>query len=151
MIQDAYLAAGCFWGVEQKLSQINGVLETEVGYCGGHTKDPDYKLVCSQTTGHAETVHVVFDDEIISYKDLLKVFFEIHDPTQLNRQGFDVGDNYRSAIFYTNATQLHMAEEVLNEIGPDFSNMVVTNLEKFNEFFRAEEYHQRYLDKKKYV
>ena len=151
MIKHAYLAAGCFWGVEDKLSKLDGVLETEVGYCGGDTLDPTYRLVCSGDTGHAETVHVEFDESVISFAELLKVFFDIHDPTQLNRQGFDIGDNYRSAIFYVDSVQKKTAEEVLKEIGPDFGNMVVTNLEKFSKFFRAEEYHQKYLAKKRYV
>jgi methionine-S-sulfoxide reductase len=151
MIQDAYLAAGCFWGVEDKLSNLNGVLETSVGYTGGTLEDPTYRLVCGGDTGHAETVHVVFDDDVVTFKDLLRYFFEIHDPTQLNRQGFDIGDNYRSAIFYVNDTQKLEAQELLNEIGPDYNNMVVTNLEEFNEFFMAEEYHQKYLAKKRHV
>lgn len=151
MIQDAYLAAGCFWGVENKLSNLEGVLETTVGYCGGSLNNPTYELVCVGDTGHAETVHVVFDDEILSFQDLLRYFFQIHDPTQLNRQGFDIGDNYRSAIFYINDTQKLQAQAILNEIGPDFNNMVVTNLEEFQEFFKAEEYHQKYLAKKNHV
>ena len=151
MIQDAYLAAGCFWGVEDKLSNLNGVLETQVGYTGGTLENPTYKQVCGGDTGHAEAVHVVFDDDIVTFKDLLRFFFELHDPTQLNRQGFDIGDNYRSAIFYVNDTQKLEAQELLNEIGPDYNNMVVTNLEEFNEFFMAEEYHQKYLAKKRHV
>ena len=151
MIQDAYLAAGCFWGVEDKLSNLNGVLETQVGYTGGTLENPTYKQVCGGDTGHAEAVHVVFDDDIVTFKDLLRYFFELHDPTQLNRQGFDIGDNYRSAIFYVNNTQKLEAQELLNEIGPDYNNMVVTNLEEFNEFFMAEEYHQKYLAKKRHV
>ena len=151
MIQDAYLAAGCFWGVEDKLSNLNGVLETQVGYTGGTLENPTYKQVCGGDTGHAEAVHVVFDNDIVTFKDLLRYFFEIHDPTQLNRQGFDIGDNYRSAIFYVNNTQKLEAQELLNEIGPDYNNMVVTNLEEFNEFFMAEEYHQKYLAKKRHV
>jgi len=151
MIQDAYLAAGCFWGVEDKLSNLNGVLETQVGYTGGTLENPTYKQVCGGDTGHAEAVHVVFDNDIVTFKDLLRYFFEIHDPTQLNRQGFDIGDNYRSAIFYVNNTQKLEAQELLNEIGPDYNNMVVTNLEEFNEFFIAEEYHQKYLAKKRHV
>ena len=151
MIQDAYLAAGCFWGVENKLSNLEGVLETAVGYCGGSLENPTYKLVCAGDTGHAETVHVVFDDGVISYENLLRYFFQIHDPTQLNRQGFDIGDNYRSAIFYINDLQKLQAQNLLNEIAPDFNNMVVTNLEEFKEFFKAEEYHQKYLAKKHHV
>jgi len=151
MIQDAYLAAGCFWGVEDKLSNLNGVLETQVGYTGGTLENPTYKQVCGGDTGHAEAVHVVFDDDIVTFKDLLRYFFEIHDPTQLNRQGFDIGDNYRSAILYVNDTQKLEAQELLNEIGPDYNYMVVTNLEEFNKFFMAEEYHQKYLAKKRHV
>jgi len=147
MIKDAYLAAGCFWGVENKLSQLEGVISTEVGYCGGNVENPDYRLVCGGSTGHAETVHVVFDDDVLSFEDLLLAFFQLHDPTQLNRQGPDIGDNYRSAIFYVDDEQLLLSQRVLDEVGPDFNNMVVTNLEKFSKVFRAEEYHQKYLAK----
>ncbi len=151
MLEHAYLAAGCFWGVEDKLSKLDGVLETEVGYCGGVTEAPTYRLVCGGGTGHAETVHVVFENDVLSFEELLRVFFGLHDPSQLNRQGADVGDNYRSAIFYVDDKQLQIAEDLLIQIGPDFGNLLVTTLEKFSKFFRAESYHQKYLAKKHYV
>ncbi len=143
----AYFAGGCFWGVEYMMQKEQGVLSVESGYMGGDIEDPTYEQVCSKTTGHAEVVRVVFDPMKISYETLAKLFFEIHDPTQLNRQGPDVGDQYRSEIFYTNNEQKIITEKlitILRSKGYD----VVTEISPATEFWKAEEYHQEYYDRK---
>lgn len=137
-----YLAAGCFWGVQEKLRQVPGVLETEVGYSGGQTENPTYEEVCRGQTGHAEVCKVVFRPEALDR--LLQTFFDIHDPTQLNRQGPDVGDQYRSAIFVTDSTQKEKAQKCVESLGPD----VVTQVEDFTSYTRAEDYHQNYVQRK---
>ncbi|MDH5742701.1 MAG: peptide-methionine (S)-S-oxide reductase MsrA, partial [Candidatus Aminicenantes bacterium] len=148
-LEKATFAAGCFWGVEHKFSKIKGVVSTSVGYTGGTTKNPSYRQVCSGETGHAEAVHVEFDRSRISYAGLLEVFFSLHDPTQLNRQGPDIGTQYKSVIYYHNEGQKKAAEEMirsLNESGR-FSKPIVTHIASASEFYKAEEYHQKFYDK----
>jgi peptide-methionine (S)-S-oxide reductase len=146
----ATLVAGCFWGVEDAFRGVKGVKSTTVGYTGGHTKGPTYKDVCSHTTGHAEAVEVEFDPKQVSYQKLLDLFWEIHDPTQLNRQGPDVGSQYRSAIFYHDAEQeaAARASEAALEKSGKFKNPIVTQIEPAPEFYRAEDYHQQYFEKR---
>lgn len=147
--QKATFAAGCFWGIEVVYYRLNGVISTSVGYTGGQKKDPTYEDVCTGTTGHAEAVEVVFDPARISYKELLEAFWDIHDPTTLNRQGPDVGTQYRSAIFCHSAEQEAEAQasrDALQGSGR-FVNDIVTEITPASEFYRAEEYHQRFLEK----
>jgi len=149
--ETAIFAAGCFWGIEQKFSLLPGVVSTVVGYTGGHTENPTYRQVCSDKTGHAEAVKLTFDANKISYQELLDFFFKFHDPTQVNRQGPDVGTQYRSAIFYLDETQKDAAEktvEKLNESGR-FKRPVATQVVPASEFYKAEEYHQKYYQKRK--
>jgi len=143
----AVLALGCFWGPEIKFSKIDGINKTEVGYCGGNNPITSYKEVCSGTTNHAEVVKLEFDPEIISYEDILNIFFKIHDPTTLNSQGPDFGTQYRSEIFYDNENQKIVAEKVLNQINEKLSGRVVTKISKIYNYCKAEEYHQKYLEK----
>jgi peptide-methionine (S)-S-oxide reductase len=146
----ATFAAGCFWGVEAAFRRARGVTDTRVGYTGGRTNDPSYEQVCSNTTGHAEAVRVQFDPTKISYEQLLDVFWSCHDPTQRNRQGPDVGSQYRSAIFYHDDAQRAAAEaskRALEESGR-YGRAIVTEITPAGPFWRAEEYHQRYLEKR---
>ena len=143
----AILAAGCFWSPEIKLNKLEGVIKTEVGYCGGNNSETNYKEVCTGKTNHAEVVKLEFDEKLISYEKILKFFFEIHDPTTLNQQGYDIGTQYRSEIFYTNETQKNIAKDVLNEINKKFNGKIVTNISKEKNYCKAEEYHQKYLEK----
>jgi len=143
----AVLALGCFWGPEIKFSKIDGIKKTEVGYCGGTNALTSYKEVCSGTTNHAEVVKLEFDPEIISYEDILNIFFKIHDPTTLNSQGPDFGTQYRSEIFYNNENQKIVAEKILNQINEKLSGRVVTKISKIYNYCKAEEYHQKYLEK----
>ena len=143
----AVLALGCFWGPEIKFSKIDGIKKTEVGYCGGTHALTSYKEVCSGTTNHAEVVKLEFDPEIISYEDIINIFFKIHDPTTLNSQGPDFGTQYRSEIFYDNENQKIVAEKVLNQINEKLSGRVVTKISKIYNYCKAEEYHQKYLEK----
>jgi peptide methionine sulfoxide reductase msrA/msrB len=146
--EEAIFAAGCFWGVQYYFDQVPGVIETEVGYIGGHTKSPTYKQVCSHTTGHAEAVKIIYNPQKVSYQTLLKHFFRIHDPAQLNRQGPDIGDQYRSAIFYLNKEQKEQAQKIIDELNKSkYAGKIVTTLEPANNFWRAEEYHQKYTQK----
>jgi len=147
--EKATFAAGCFWGVEAAFRRVPGVLETQVGYTGGHTDHPTYEQVCTDRTGHAEAVEVTYDPARVSYGDLLRVFWEIHDPTTPNRQGPDVGSQYRSAIFTHSPDQKRMAEESRAAVGRSgrFRRPVVTEIVPSQTFWRAEEYHQRYLEK----
>jgi peptide-methionine (S)-S-oxide reductase len=145
----ATFAAGCFWGVEDAFRQVKGVTNATVGYTGGHTKNPTYKEVCTDRTGHAEAVEVEFDPKQVSYRELLAAFFQSHDPTQLNRQGPDYGSQYRSAIFFHDAEQeaaAREAKEALDKAGI-FKRPIVTQIVPAQEFYRAEEYHQRYFEK----
>ena len=143
----AVLALGCFWGPEIKFSKIEGIIKTEVGYCGGNSPTTTYKEVCSGNTNHAEVVKLDFDEKIISYKKILKIFFQIHDPTTLNSQGPDVGTQYRSEIFYENIEQKKEAEEISNDINKKFDGKIQTNISKGINYCRAEEYHQKYIEK----
>lgn len=145
--QTAILAGGCFWCLEAVFDDLKGVESVESGYSGGHVPNPTYKQVCSDTTGHAEVVRVTFDPTIITYRDLLKVFFAIHDPTTLNRQGNDIGASYRSAIFYLDDEQKRAAEEVIAELTAAqlWPNPIVTEVAPFDAFYLAEDYHQEYF------
>ena len=144
----AILALGCFWGPEIKFSKIEGIIKTEVGYCGGDNPVTTYKEVCSGTTNHAEVVKLDYDEKVISYEKILKIFFDIHDPTTLNSQGPDFGTQYRSEIFYLNTNQKEIAEKVIKLKNNDFSGKIVTKLSLLKNYCVAEEYHQKYLDKK---
>lgn len=146
---EAIFAAGCFWGVEYKFSQIKGVVRTEVGYSGGKLKDPTYKLVCTGKTGHAEAVRLHFNPSIVSYSTLLEKFFNIHDPTQVDRQGPDIGTQYRSVIFYYNEEQKREAEEMVKtlEKSKKYNAPIATQIIPASEFYCAEEYHQKYIEK----
>ena len=144
----AVLALGCFWGPEIKFSKINGIIRTEVGYCGGNSKTTTYKEVCTGNTNHAEVVKLEFDEKIISYEKILNTFFVIHDPTTLNSQGPDFGTQYRSEIFYLNDDQKNIAEKVLNKINQKLSGKVVTKISLLKNYCPAEEYHQKYLEKR---
>ncbi len=145
--QIATLAGGCFWCLEAVFDEVRGVISVESGYAGGHVENPSYKAVCTGMTGHAEVVRVTFDADVVSYKDLLHVFFGIHDPTTLNRQGADVGTQYRSAIFFHDDEQKEIAQEVIRELETQgiFGKPIVTTLEKMEAFYMAEDYHQEYF------
>lgn len=148
-MKTATFAAGCFWGVESVFKALDGVHSTEVGYTGGQAENPSYELVCTGQTGHAEAVRIEFDPAIISFEDLLETFWNSHDPTTLNRQGPDVGSQYRSAIFYHDEQQKEAAEKsiaVLDAAGR-FGNPIVTKIQPTDEFWPAEEYHQDYFAK----
>lgn len=146
--QKATFAAGCFWGVEETFRRTPGVLVTAVGYTGGHTENPTYEQVCSDRTGHAEAVEIIFDPKQISYEVLLDIFWNSHDPTTLNRQGPDVGSQYRSAIFYHSIEQKAAAEASRERYAPRFNRPIVTQIVPAGVFYRAEEYHQQYLAKR---
>jgi peptide-methionine (S)-S-oxide reductase len=149
MSEKATFAAGCFWGVEETFRRLPGVLSTQVGYCNGHTQKPTYEDVCGHGTGHAEAVELEFDPAKTSYEELLKVFWENHNPTTLNRQGPDVGDQYRSAIFTHSQQQLEAAQASRDGMNRGkFGGKVVTVIEPAQAFWRAEEYHQQYLKKR---
>jgi methionine-S-sulfoxide reductase len=147
--QEAIFAAGCFWGVQDYFDQVPGVVETEVGYIGGHVDHPSYEAVCTHTTGHAEAVRVVYEPEQVSYETLLKHFFRMHDPTQLNRQGPDIGDNYRSAIFYSNDEQQRQAQGMIDDLDKSgqYKKPIVTSLEPAGKWWPAEDYHQKFTKK----
>jgi peptide methionine sulfoxide reductase msrA/msrB len=145
--ETAIFAGGCFWGVEYHLGKVDGVVSTTVGYTGGHLEDPGYYDVTPGTSGHAEAIEVVFDPSRVSYEELAKLFFEIHDPTQKDRQGPDIGNQYRSAVFYTNDEQMRITEKLINVL-KDKGYDVVTEVEPAVKFYPAEDYHQDYYDKK---
>ena len=144
----AVLALGCFWGPEIKFSKIEGVIKTEVGYCGGNSPTTTYKEVCTGKTNHAEVVKIDFDEKIITFEKILKIFFQIHDPTTLNSQGPDFGTQYRSEIFYLNENQKKIAEKVLRDVNERLSGKVVTKISLLKNYCQAEEYHQKYLEKR---
>jgi methionine-S-sulfoxide reductase len=145
--QTAIFAAGCFWGVQYYFDQVPGVLTTEVGYTGGHTDNPSYEDVCTHTTGHAEAVKIEFNPQQVSYETLLKQFFRMHNPTQLNRQGPDVGDSYRTAIFYFTDNQKEQAEAAKAEAQKNFSRPIVTEITKVSPWWPAEGYHQKFTER----
>ncbi|MBL8125968.1 MAG: peptide-methionine (S)-S-oxide reductase MsrA [Pyrinomonadaceae bacterium] len=147
VLETATLAAGCFWCVEAVFDDLQGVEDVVSGYSGGHKENPTYQEVCSETTGHAEVAQIRFDPEVLSYADLLRVFFSVHDPTTLNRQGNDIGTSYRSAIFYHSPEQKAIAEEIIKEITAEgiYDNPIVTEVTAFDKFWPAENYHQEYF------
>jgi len=148
----ATLAGGCFWSLEAVFQQINGAAQVVSGYCGGHVAQPSYQQVCSETTGHAETVQETFDPQIIFYREILDIFFSIHDPTTLNRQGYDVGVSYRSIIFYHTPEQQIAASEAIAELGETaiWNSPIVTEVTPLSAFYPAEDYHQQFYLKDKY-
>ncbi len=148
----ATLAGGCFWCLEAVFDSLKGVVDVVSGYSGGRVPSPSYQLVCTGTTGHAEVVHVTYDPQQISYKELLRVFFTIHDPTTLNRQGNDIGEQYRSAIFYRTDQEKADAEEVVRELEAEqvWNRPIVTQITPFEAFYPAEDYHQEYFAKNPY-
>lgn len=145
--QQAMFAAGCFWGVQYYFDQVPGVKVTTTGYTGGHTKNPTYDEVCTHKTGHAEAVLIEFDPKKVSYKTLVQQFFRMHDPTQLNRQGPDVGDNYRSAIFYFDDAQKEVAEAVRDQHQETLKKPIVTEIAQADAFYKAEAYHQKFTER----
>ena len=144
----AVLACGCFWGPEIKFGKLEGIYRTEVGYCGGNNSKTSYEEVCTGTTNHAEVVKLEFDPNKISYEKILEFFFQIHDPTTLNSQGPDFGTQYRSEIFYLNDNQKNIAEKITKKINEKLSGKVVTKISLLKNYCIAEEYHQKYLDKR---
>jgi methionine-S-sulfoxide reductase len=140
-------AAGCFWGVQYYFDQVPGVVKTTVGYTGGHTENPTYDEVCTHTTGHAEAVLIEFNPQKVTYETLLKQFFRMHDPTQLNRQGPDIGDSYRSAIFYFDQEQRKEAIQVRNKLQKEKDRPIVTQIEPADHFYEAEAYHQKFTER----
>jgi peptide-methionine (S)-S-oxide reductase len=148
----ATLGGGCFWCLEAVYEDLRGVEKVESGYSGGFVENPTYRQVCSETTGYAEVVQVTFDSEVVSFREILEVFFTIHDPTTLNRQGADVGTQYRSAIFYHDEDQRRVAEEVISELGAEglWPNPIVTEVTPFDRYYRAEDYHQEYFRNNSY-
>tara|TARA_B100001057_G_scaffold434454_1_gene464116 strand:+ start:907 stop:1350 length:444 start_codon:yes stop_codon:yes gene_type:complete len=144
----AVLALGCFWGPEKKYGQLDGIYRTEVGYCGGNSPNTNYREVCTGTTNHAEAVKLEFDPKVITYEEIIKKFFEFHDPTTLNSQGPDFGTQYRSEIFYLNDEQKIIAQKVIDDVNIKLSGKVVTNLSELKNYCTAEEYHQKYLEKR---
>jgi peptide-methionine (S)-S-oxide reductase len=151
-LQTATLAGGCFWCLEAVYDEIKGVQSVESGYAGGQVENPSYRAVCTGDTGHAEVVQIHFDPNIVSYRDLLNVFFTIHDPTTLNRQGADVGTQYRSAIFYHDDEQKKIAEEVIRDLTAQklWDRPIVTEVTKLDKFYMAEDYHQEYFARNPY-
>ena len=148
----ATFGAGCFWGVQDKFDGLKGVVKTTVGYMGGHLENPTYEDVCTDKTGHSEVVQIEYDPKIVSYMELLDVFWKIHDPTQLNRQGPDIGSQYKSVIFYYDEKQRIVAEQSMDKIQKAgmFKKPVVTEINKAKEFYKAEEYHQHYFKKNRF-
>ncbi len=144
----AVLALGCFWGPEKKYGELDGIYKTEVGYCGGNSPNTNYREVCTGTTNHAEAVKLEFDPKVITYEQIIKRFFEFHDPTTLNSQGPDFGTQYRSEIFYLNEEQKNIAQKVIDEENLKLSGKVVTKLSELKNYCTAEEYHQKYLEKR---
>ena len=147
LLETATLGAGCFWCVEAVFDDLRGVTDVVSGYSGGHTENPTYAQVCSETTGHAEVAQIEFDPQELSFADLLRVFFAVHDPTTLNRQGNDIGSSYRSAIFYHSDEQKRVAEEIIKEVteAEIYDRPIVTEVTAFDKFYPAEDYHQEYF------
>lgn len=150
-IQSATIGGGCFWCTEAIVQRLKGVLKVKSGYANGLIPNPSYEIVCSGVSGYAEVIQITFDANVISYKDLLKVFMTSHDPTSLNRQGADAGTQYRSGIYYHNEEQKQTAEQVIAELAPAFSNPIVTELEPLNNYYPAEAYHQDYYNQNQYA
>ena len=148
-MKKATFAAGCFWGVEATFRKINGVRSTAVGYLGGDLHNPSYEDVCTGRTGHAEVVEVTFDPDVVSYSDLLDIFWDCHNPTTLNQQGLDVGTQYRSAIFFHDDDQKTTAETSIETIRGSWPDPIVTEITPTSTFYRAEEYHQQYIEKRR--
>jgi len=148
-MEAATLGGGCFWCIEAAFNEIRGVVNVESGYAGGELASPTYEQVCTGTTGHAEVVQVTFDPHIISFREILEIFFTAHDPTTLNRQGADVGNQYRSVIFYHNEKQKEVAEQVIAELNAAkvWDNPIVTQVEPFKNFYKAEDYHRKYFSR----
>ncbi len=144
----AVLALGCFWGPEKKYGQLDGIYRTEVGYCGGNSPNTNYREVCTGTTNHAEAVKLEFDPKVITYEQIIKKFFEFHDPTTLNSQGPDFGTQYRSEIFYLNDEQKIIAQKIIDDVNTKLSGKVVTKLSELKNYCTAEEFHQKYLEKR---
>ena len=147
-METGIFGSGCFWKPDLEFEKLKGVKKTEVGYCGGNNSNTTYEEVCSGSTNHAEVVKVYYDESIITYKELLDFFFKIHDPTTLNRQGPDIGTQYRSEIFYTKEEQKEIAEEAIREVSEKFKGKIVTKVSKEHNYCKAEDYHQKYFKKK---
>ncbi|PNX48512.1 MAG: peptide-methionine (S)-S-oxide reductase [Thermoplasmata archaeon M8B2D] len=150
-MEKATFGAGCFWGVQKEFNKIKGIVNTTVGYMGGNLKNPTYKDVCTNKTGHVEVVQIEFDPKIVNYEKLLELFWKIHDPTQLNRQGLDIGTQYKSIIFYHTEEQKIIAEQSKEKLRKSnkFKKPIVTEIKPSDIFYKAEEYHQNYLEKNK--
>lgn len=148
MIEQATLGGGCFWCIDVLFQKLKGVKKVVSGYAGGNIEDPSYEVICSGKSGHAEVIQIYFDPQIVSYKELIEIFFTVHDPTTLNRQGNDMGTQYRSAIFYHNDNQKIVAEEVMDNIGREgiWNNPLVTEITALDKFYPAEKYHQNYYN-----
>ena len=149
MKKTIYIAAGCFWGGEKYFSVIRGVLETEVGYANGNTVNPSYEDVCHRNTGHAETVEIVYDNSILPLEKLLKLYYEVIDPTSINKQGGDIGPQYRTGIYYLDDSDLPVIEKSLTELATQYDKPIAIEVKILDNFYPAEEYHQKYLDKNK--
>ena len=147
-MKKAIFASGCFWGPEEKLSKIKGITKTEVGYCGGNNSKTTYEELCTGQTNHAEVVKIEFDEKVITYEEIVNFFFTIHDPTTFNRQGPDIGSQYRSEIFFYDKEQKLIAEKVKHNLNEKLSGKVVTKVSKEKNYCKAEEYHQKYIQKK---
>ena len=147
-MQKCYLALGCFWKPEENFRSIPGILETEVGYAGGKKQDVTYEEVCKGDSGHAEVVKIIFDEKIISFEKILELFFKFHDPTQKDMQYPDIGSQYRSEIFFVDETQKKMAIDIKNKFNENFDKKIETNISKIYNYCKAEEYHQKYIQKK---
>ena len=146
-MKEIYLAGGCFWGVEEYFSRIEGVVDTDVGYANGRRENPTYEQVCTGTTGHAETTYLKYDEGVVSLEFLLEKFFKIIDPTLLNRQGGDIGNQYRTGIYYLDEEDIPVIKEIMDQVGEKYREPIVTELEPLRSYFSAEEYHQDYLKK----
>lgn len=144
---EIYLAGGCFWGTEKYLSCINGIIETDVGYANGNTKNPTYKEVCHENTGHAETVRVLFDKEIISLEQVLELYYDVINPVSINKQGGDVGTQYRTGIYYVNEEDVEIIKESIKQLQTKYKEPIAIEVLPLRNYYLAEEYHQKYLDK----